>query len=141
MFICIQGREVRAGHVRNRRRQKEQTELAICKTLTKLMAAILSSHTANVNVCMSAVLLNLTTAFLIPVLDAPPPPAVMTSPETGSTLTEYNGKGARYRSGTFLFPIAASSFTHNTTLLLHKTAALNRPAGRRHRGIRGECWQ
>lgn len=41
----------------------------------------------------------------MPVLEAPPPPAVITSPVFGSTLIEYKGKGALYRSGILLFPI------------------------------------
>lgn len=47
----------------------------------------------------------LTTAFFMPVLEAPPPPAMITSPVSGSTFTEYKGKGALYKSGTFFFPI------------------------------------
>lgn len=43
----------------------------------------------------------------MPVLEAPPPPAVMTNPVVGSTLIVYRGKGALYKSGTFLFPMLA----------------------------------
>lgn len=48
----------------------------------------------------------------MPVLEAPPPPAVMTSPVLGSTLMEYKGKGALYTSGTLLFPIVVVKVSH-----------------------------
>lgn len=48
----------------------------------------------------------------MPVLEAPPPPAVMTNPVLGSTLMEYRGKGALYKSGTFLFHIVAEKVGH-----------------------------
>lgn len=56
----------------------------------------------------------LTTAFFMPVLEAPPPPATITSPVLGSTLMEYKGNGALYRSGTFLFPIVIVQVTHSS---------------------------
>lgn len=43
----------------------------------------------------------------MPVLEAPPPPPVITNPVVGSTLIVYSGKGALYKSGTLLFPMLA----------------------------------
>lgn len=43
----------------------------------------------------------------MPVLEAPPPPPVMTNPVAGSILTVYSGNGALYKSGTLLFPMLA----------------------------------
>lgn len=65
----------------------------------------------------------LTKAFFMPVLEAPPPPAVMTNPVLGSTLMEYRGKGALYKSGTFLFHIVAEKAGH--AFSKEQTAASN----------------
>lgn len=65
----------------------------------------------------------LTKAFFMPVLEAPPPPAVMTNPVLGSTLMEYRGKGALYKSGTFLFHIVVEKVCH--AFSKEQTAAFN----------------
>ena len=58
----------------------------------------------------------------MPVLEAPPPPAVITSPVLESTLMEYKGKGALYTSGTLFLPMLSVEVSLTSSIkLLYST--------------------